>query len=160
MDLDALLPGTTKLLTDRFGKVGYYVGSLVVLATAFAIIVVPFMFTAIAASAAGIRFAPGTAGDYFFPIYFTLIVLPVGFLVARLLMFWSLRKLRKLAAELDERERALQEHEASHNEHGTHQLVTSGAVIDLRVSGKAAEKQWPEIERRLIEWAQERDAEH
>ena len=59
------------MLTDRFGKVGYYVGSLVVLAAAFTIIIVPFMFMSITASVAGIGFAPGTAGDYVFPIYST-----------------------------------------------------------------------------------------
>ena len=139
-------------MTDRFGKVGYYLGSLVVLAAAFAIILAPFAVAAIAANGAGMGFAPGTAGDYLFAIYFSLIVLPGGFLVARLLMLWYWRKLRKVAAELDERERELQEHDASHNEHGTHQLVTAGMVIDFHVSGKAAEKQWVKLQKMLTDW--------
>ena len=118
------------------------------------------MVAAIAAQAAGIGFSPGTVGDYVFPIYLTLIVLPVSFLVARLLMFWYLRNLRKLAAELDEREREIQEHEASHNEHGTHQLVTAGVVIDFHVSGKAAEKQWVELQKMLTDWKQTQESEN
>ena len=73
-------------------------------------------------------------------------------LVARLLMLWYWCKLRKVAAELDERERELQEHDTSHNEHGTHQLVTAGMVIDFHVSGKAAEKQWVKLQKMLTDW--------
>ena len=151
MDWDALLPGTTKLLTDRFGKVGYYLGSLVVLAAAFTIILAPFMFAAIGANAAGIGFAPHTSGDYIFPLYLALILVPVGFLISSLLMSRHWRKLRKFAAELDERERELHEHDASHLEHGPHQLVT-GKAIDFHVSGKAAEKQWAKIQKILTDW--------
>ena len=73
-------------------------------------------------------------------------------------MLWYLRKLRKLAAELDERE--LQEHEASHNEHGNHQLVTAGVVIDFHVSGKAAEKQWVKLQKMLTDWEQRQESEN
>ena len=129
-------------------------GNLVVLATTLALILVPFMFTAITANAAGIGFAPHTSGDYIFPLYLALILLPVGFLISTLLMSRHWRKLRKFAAELDERERELQEHGASHLEHGTHQHIT-GKVIDFHVSGKAAEKQWAKIQKMLTDWKQE-----
>ena len=147
-------------MTDCFGKVGYYLGSFVVLAAAFTIILAPLMFAAIAANAAGIGFVPGTAGDYLFPIYLILITLPVNLLASRLLMFWYSRKLRELAAELDERERELQEHEASHNKHGTHELVTAGVVVDFHVSGKAAEKQWVKFQKLLTDWKQTQESEN
>ena len=136
------------MLEQRLGRFGYHLGTLL------ALLVVAVVLLTVVSMAGGIFIgmtlvfdlsAPKAAGDIGFAVGLAVLA-GVGTYYGTDLV--QMRKRRRL----NEKAKEIEEHMDFHATHGDHMIVT--------VSSEDAQKQWPEIERRLNAWEREQDAEH
>lgn len=138
-----LVPGIAKVLEERLGKPGYYMGTVAVLMVAIAMMLSPFVALGLIVGSVSLvvddfSVGFGDAGDYIFPLAFATGLAIMFYIGTRIIAMRMWRRLRK-------EEAAILEHLALHEDVGDHVVIV--------VSGEEAQKQWPAIRRRLPLWA-------
>ena len=148
MDVDALLPGTAKMLAERLGRPGYHLGTVAVVAAAGAICLSPVVMLALILGGVSVAFdrrIPTAALEHTgFLLALGCVLSIVSYGVFRYMARRAMRKVEQRAAWLRERAAEIESHMDFHATHGDHLIIT--------ITGEDAEKQWPELKRRLWEW--------
>ena len=148
-----LTSGDSQDASRATGKPGYHLGTVVVVAAAGAICLSPVVMLALILGGVSVAFdrrIPTVALEHTgFILALGCVLSIVSYGVFRYIAHRAMRKVEQRAAWLSDRAAEIESHMDFHATHGDHLIIT--------VSGEDAEKQWPEIERRLWEWKRARD---
>lgn len=147
------MPGTAKLLEERLGRPGYHMGTGIALAVGCGLFLAPFGVLAVIFAGVSVAFEhripAATLEHTGFLLAIGCVLAIVNYGVFRYMAYRAMRKVEERTAWLNDRATEIESHMDFHATHGDHLIIA--------ISGEDAEKQWPEIERRLWEWKRAQD---